>query len=418
MSFINNQSKLGYNTAGRSLAVSQSNKIPFIAGIICIVLVAISLRPAIVSNGPLLPSIKLDFGLSHTMASMLITIPDLAMGALAFPTPWLARRYGRNRVVLLALVTLLIAIVSRTFSETVEALLLTTLGVGAGIAIAGTLIASFIKANFPQKTAFMMSIYAAALGLGSTLASAVSGPLADYLGSWRASSLSWAILCLVAILGWLYIERGEARLTPVQNNINKPQRSLPLKSHKAWLIALFFAFNNLLFYALLSWLVPMFVEKGLSTNATALLLTIFTSCCMIASLIFGLISRQEDRRLLLALSAILVLTGIILMTVGGSAIGPYLPVSLMALGIGGGFSLGMTLPLDNASDEDEAGNWTAFVLTIGYLIAAIGPIAVGFLRDLSGDYTISLWLLVIIAVATLILVPFLAPRQLQKCVNK
>ncbi len=167
MPLMKNQWKLRYNTAGRPLTINKNKKISFFSAIICIVLVAISLRPAIVSNGPLLPAIKLDFGISHTMASMLITIPDLAMGALAFPTPWLARRYGRNRVVLIALVILLIAIVSRTFSETVEALLLTTLGVGAGIAIAGALIASFVKSNFPHKTAFMMSIYAAALGFGS-----------------------------------------------------------------------------------------------------------------------------------------------------------------------------------------------------------------------------------------------------------
>lgn len=416
MSLIKNQSKPGNRALEQPCTINRNKKISFFAGTMCIVLVAISLRPAIVSNGPLLPAIQLDFGLSHTVASMLITIPDLAMGALAFPTPWLARRYGRNRVVLMALIMLLIAIVSRTYSEIVEALLLTTLGVGAGIAIAGTLIANFVKANFPQKAALMMSIYAAALGFGSSLASAISGPLAECLGSWRASSLSWSILCLVAIFAWLFIERREAILTPAQMVIKQPQQTPPLKSPKAWLIALFFAFNNLLFYALLSWLVPMHVEQGMSTKETALLLTIFTSSCMVASLFFGLISRHEDRRLVLALSSILALTGVLLMILN-IGVSPYLSVALTALGIGGGFSLGMTLPLDNASDENEVGSWTAFVLTVGYLIAAFGPFAVGFIRDLSGDYTSSLWMLFSIAVATLALAPFLAPRQHKQCID-
>lgn len=394
--------------------IVSDRKISPLAGMIGIVLVAISLRPAIVSNGPLLPEIQLDFGLSHTTASMLITIPDLAMGALALPTPWLARRYGRNRVVLMALVILLVAIVARSFSTTVNELLLTTVGVGAGIAVAGALIASFIKANFTHKAAFMMSIYAASLGLGSSLAAATSGPLADYLGSWRSSSLSWSIFCVVAIFAWLFIERKEKLVTSVK--IKKSRRKLPLNCPKAWLIALFFAFNNLLFYALLSWLVPMYAERGMSTKETALLLASFTSSAMVASVFFGLISSREDRRLLLAISSILALTGVLLIA-SSTVISPYLSASLTAFGIGGGFSLGMTLPLDNTSDEEEAGIWTAFVLTVGYLIAASGPLAVGVIRDLSGDYSGSMWLLTGIAVTTLMLTPFLAPREFQRCVD-
>jgi CP family cyanate transporter-like MFS transporter len=390
-------------------AVTPNAKISFLAAAICVVLVAISLRPAIVSIGPLLPAIQLDFDLSYTLASMLITIPDLAMGALALPTPWLARRYGRNRVVLIALSILFVSIINRSLSPSVNALLLTTLGVGTGIAIAGTLIASFIKAHFPKKAALMMSVYAAALGFGSSMAAAISGPLAEYLGSWRTSSLSWALLCLVSIGAWLFIQRRERFSTA--GHVKQPGRKLPINSQKAWLIALFFAFNNLIFYALLSWLVPMYLEWGMSIKETALLLTVLTSGCMAASIVVGFISRNDDRRGYLALSSIFVLAGVSLI-VANTQISPYLSVAVTALGIGSGFSLGMTLPLDNSSDEEEAGSWTAFVLTVGYLIAATGPFAVGVLRDQSGSYSGAMLMLSGVAVATIILVPFLAPRQL------
>jgi MFS transporter, CP family, cyanate transporter len=52
-----------------------------------IVLVAVNLRPGIVSVGPLLPSIIDEFHLSHAAASLLVSIPDVLMGALALPTP-------------------------------------------------------------------------------------------------------------------------------------------------------------------------------------------------------------------------------------------------------------------------------------------------------------------------------------------
>ncbi|MGI3903157.1 MAG: hypothetical protein ACRYGP_03450 [Janthinobacterium lividum] len=41
-----------------------------------ILLVALDLRPGIVSVGPILPSISEEFGLSHAAAALLTTIPD------------------------------------------------------------------------------------------------------------------------------------------------------------------------------------------------------------------------------------------------------------------------------------------------------------------------------------------------------
>lgn len=90
-------------------------------------LVAISLRPAIVSIGPLLPKIIQDFELSHWAASLLTGIPALLMGTLALPTPWLAKRFGRNRVLIAALSMLFAATLARAFSSDVYQLLLSTL---------------------------------------------------------------------------------------------------------------------------------------------------------------------------------------------------------------------------------------------------------------------------------------------------
>ena len=83
-----------------------------------IVLVAIDLRPGIVSVGPLLPAIRNDFDLTHAAASLLTTIPDLLMGLLALPTPYLARRFGRNPVLLAALILLCVAVATRAFAPT------------------------------------------------------------------------------------------------------------------------------------------------------------------------------------------------------------------------------------------------------------------------------------------------------------
>lgn len=53
--------------------------------ITAIVLVAVNLRPGIVSVGPLLPSIIDEFGLSHAAASLLVAFPTFSWALWHFP---------------------------------------------------------------------------------------------------------------------------------------------------------------------------------------------------------------------------------------------------------------------------------------------------------------------------------------------
>jgi hypothetical protein len=91
----------------------------------------------------------------------------------------------------------------------------------------------------------------------------------------------------------------------------------------------------------------------------------------------------EDRRPWLALNPILV-------TFGFCALGlvplatqwaPLAWVIVLGLGIGGLFPLALTLPLDYSTDADEAGQLAAMTFFIGYIVAAVGPVTVGALRD-------------------------------------
>ena len=87
----------------------RNNPLSLAVGLVCLVLIGVNLRPGIVSIGPLLPS-----------------IPDVLMGLLALPTPWLARRFGRDRVILAALFVLFAATLGRAFAGSVAQILLLT----------------------------------------------------------------------------------------------------------------------------------------------------------------------------------------------------------------------------------------------------------------------------------------------------
>ena len=380
--------------------------------ITCMVLVAIDLRPAIVSIGPLLPSIRDEFAISNAQASLLTAIPALLMGLFAFPTPWLARRFGRDKVMLVALATLAIATLARAFADNVTSLFAATAGVGAGIAVAGALVAGFIKKNYPRHVALFTGIYASAIGLGSTISAALAGHLAEASGGWRIGAGIFTLPGFIAIGAWMVIARAERRAGTVKSGTFAPQKgsSLPFTNRMAWLAASYFALNNFLFFGLVARTAPMYIERGMSGADAALLLASFTAAFTMANPLAGFISRNNDRRRLIALFASTSLFGILAIALMPSMMPLFIP--LIAVGVGGSFTFGMVLPLDHARDANEANSWTAFVLGIGYFAGALGPFLLGVARDSTGGFAVPVWMLVIAAILKLSLAPLLHPGRI------
>ena len=395
--------------ASATTATQTASAMTLAAAIACIVLVAMDLRPGIVSIGPMLEQIRGEFAISNTQASLLTVIPNVLMGLLALPTPWLARRFGRDRVILAALAVLGMATLLRAFVGTTVLLLVTTAGVGAGIAVAGALISGFVKARFPRHVSLLMGLYAMSLGLGSTLAAAITGPLAAHGGGWRLGTGFWALPGLTAIAAWLYVARSERRLPARHAVAANAVHAHPARSSKAWLVAFYFATNNFLFFGLLSWLAPMYREFGATHTTTALALASFTTTFMLANPLPALLGKADDRRGPIGLFAGIALAGLCAMAMAPNLV-PLVTIPLVAAGIGGSFALGMTLPLDHTSSADEANSWTSFVLFIGYLLGALGPLTLGLLRDLTGSFHVSVWALVAAGTLMLLLAPFLAPK--------
>lgn len=377
--------------------------------IAAIILVAIALRPGIVAIGPVLPMIIADFGLSHTAASLLTTIPGLLMGLLALPAPWLARRYGRNTVLMVSLAILSASMLIRAFAPNASVMLAVTFFVGAGIAVPGALFGGIVKSRFPGHTAIVIGIYSAALSLGSTVSAAMSGVIAQHASSgWRMAIGVWSVLGVVATLVWLLVVRDERRHEIVEA-ISQPAR-LPIRNGKAWLIALFFACDNFLFYSILPWTASMYQEQGIAPDKAGLILACFFAVFMISNPIIGTLSKSLDRRAWLGLCSVITILGLLGLATAPLA-SPFLWVALCGFGLGGAFTLGMTLPLDNTHSADAANSWTALMLTTTYLIAASGPLIVGKIRDITGSFQASYTALLIAGFAMLAMSFFLSPTK-------
>jgi cyanate permease len=185
---------------------------------------------------------------------------------------------------------------------------------------------------------------------------------------------------------------------------------IPWGDRKAWLIAIYFGCQNFIFYSVISWIVPIFVEQGEPTTRAGFILATFTLVFTPLNPVYGAFSRSLDRRGWLALSGASTVAGVTALAFI-PVISPFIDVSVVAFGLAGAFMLGMTLPLDNTRKADEAAAWNAFVLMTGYVIAACGPLFVGMLRGQTNDFRWSTRLLLGVAVAMLAFAPFLHPKM-------
>lgn len=366
-----------------------------IAGII---FASFNLRPGITSVGPLMGLIRDDVGLVNWSAAFLTSLPLLMFAVMSPVVPSLANRFSNERIMLSGLFILIIGIAMRSFSVIVLLFLGTAL-VGLGIAICNVLLPGVIKEHFPTKIPIMTSIYSTTMGVFAAIASGLSVPVAvgSNLG-WEIALLVWAIPAILAGCIWAYLSRktNANRDTGLQYVTESDDRIW--KSPLAWKVALYMGLQSSLFYVTITWLPEILYDFGVERNTAGWLLSYTQIIGMPASLMIPILAgrMKSQAPLVFSLSASAVLGYTVLLL--GSSI-PVLIISTTLIGItlGGSFALALTFLAIRARNAKHAAYLSGMAQSVGYLIAACGPIFIGFLYDLTNTWTFPLLTLIGIA---------------------
>ncbi|MCD5364561.1 hypothetical protein LQT98_23065, partial [Chromobacterium aquaticum] len=180
---------------------------------------------------------------------------------------------------------------------------------------------------------------------------------------------------------------------------------------RAWLLAFYFGIGTAVYASSLAWLPALFVQLGWSQQQGGLMLSFMTGMEVVSGLTIPLLSaRSHDMRgwLTLVLLAVLAgLLGMVLAPHGGLLL---LWVALLGLGVGGLFPLTMILTLHHYEDARNAGQLSAFVQGIGYLIAAVAPFAAGWIRDATASFNLAWLCLALLIAGLLVLTRRFAPQ--------
>jgi CP family cyanate transporter-like MFS transporter len=367
--------------------------------LLILILVALNLRPALSSLAPLLDRITQDLGLSTLAAGLLTTLPVICLGLFAPLAPRLAGRLGAERTLSLALVTLGIALWLRA-SDLTLLLYLGTLLCGGSIGIAGTLLPAIVKREHPERADLFTGVYTMALCLGAALAAGLSVPLANWLDSWQASLSCWALLVVIALPVWrLSMPHPWPRRLPAGQHDTPRLWHLPLARQ----ITFFMGCQSSLAYIVFGWLPFLLQQRGLSDVEAGWLMAASVMAQVLTALLAPVIGRMgRDQRpailLLLACSAV----GLLGLMVGPLSL-RWLFAVLLGFGQGGSFSMALTLLVLRSNDARLAGALSGMAQGTGYMLAALGPLAVGILLEFTNDLDViaSLFALILIAAAAL-----------------
>jgi CP family cyanate transporter-like MFS transporter len=374
-----------------------------------VVLVAINLRPAAASIGPMIGRIERDSGLSSGWASALTTLPVLCFGALAPLAPVLAKRFGVRSSIAGAMVVLLAGIAMRLLPG-VAFLFIGTALAGSAIATGNVLVPVLVRRDFSSRTATVMALYSTALIGFAALAAGVSVPIANALGGgWKGGLGIWAVPAAVAALAWapwLVRRDGTAAPTggaPTGRAHERIGVSTLLRRPLAWQVTLFFAVQSGGFYATLAWLPSIYESHGASQSHAGLLLSLTMVVGLITALtVPGLAGRSADQRpLVIACCALTAggLAGVLLAPMSA----PYVWTVLLGLGQNAAFPLALMLIVTRAGDVSHTQALSTMTQSVGYMLGAFAPLAVGAIHGAAHSWTPSLILLLALVVPELVI---------------
>ncbi|PSL43545.1 CP family cyanate transporter-like MFS transporter [Salsuginibacillus halophilus] len=364
-----------------------SSRFQFILFVAGIIFIAFNLRPAITAVGPVIPFIREDTGMSSAAAGSLTTIPLIAFAIFSIAAPRFGRRVGLRTALFIALIVLSAGIFIRT-APFVPAILIGTAFIGTGIAVLNVLLPGLIKESFPAKVGVMTSLYTSCMALMASIASGISVPLADNAGlGWNGSLAVWGILAVLALFTWLpQILHYGTHNRPEQTETVARNYSL-WRSPLAWYVTLFMGFQSFLFYNVIAWLPDVLQSFGLTLSFAGWLLFLLQIVGLPGSFAVPLIAEKlKNQKPLIGVICtvyILSLTGLL------SALNlPVIIISVILLGLGQGMAISLALTFFGlrAANARDAAGLSGMAQSFGYLIASVGPVAMGMVYDLFGTW--------------------------------
>jgi len=365
--------------------------------VVSIIALGFNLRAAITSLPPVFPELQSRLHLSSATVTVLAATPVLCFGAVSGLAAWLSRRLGEERVLFGALALLSAGLLLRGALPAALLFPGTIVACGA-IAVMNVLLSSMIKRRAPARAGLFIGVYLTSLSVGAVIASLISVPLYNATGGSVPVTVGlWGLPAVAATLIWITQLRYHRATRPAPAEGPAVRHRASVHRHAlAWQVTAFMGLQSLLYYGAVSWLPELFRDRGDSAAAAGTLLAVMGLGNLLTSLSIPVLAqRMTDQRVLVV--------PVVGVTAGGLAGALWAPLGsaavwMLVLGAAQGSALGLAIyfTMARAPDPGTAASLSSLAQSVGYLVAAAGPLAVGFLRAATGSWTVPVTVLLVI----------------------
>ncbi|MDT0452307.1 MFS transporter [Streptomyces hesseae] len=394
---------MAQNTATPTSAATPARARAGLLAAVAVLLIALNLRLGMSSAAALLDALRADLGFSPLVAALLPTLPSLCFAAAGAGTGALARRIGAERAVLAAVAALTAGLAVRAVPATWALLAGTVLGM-SGLALCNVLLPTLVRTYFPGRVGLVTGLCTTTLALGATLASAVAVPVAGVVGSPSLGLAVWALPALAATVVWAArtgVRAPGAPASPAQRG--QGERISPwamARTRLGALVTAYFGLQALNAYAITGWLPSLLSGHGMSEGAAGVVLAVAQAVGIPVSFaVLALAKGPAGLRGAFVVVSAAMLTGFTGLLVAPMAM-PLVWAVLVGLGLCS-FPLVLTVIAQSGSGPAQTTALSTLSQSLGYLLAASGPLAVGLLHDATGGWTAPMGLLLATAAAQL-----------------
>jgi predicted MFS family arabinose efflux permease len=353
----------------------------------------------------------MDISFTNSQAGMLMGAYAIPGIFLPFLIAFLASRYNKKSIILIALLILILGLIafstSGSFSTLLTYRLVTGIGATALVVLAPLLVTMFFD---KENMGIAMGIFNTAVPFGTVIAANLFGILGERI-HWRAIILGIAvfvgIVLAISMFNLFIPEEEEVE----ESSVSAIDSSGGLLSNvNLWLLALIWTLGNGQLLSYVTFVPQYFQKTGMTMQRAGLLTSFIMLVPIFLSPIVGIIIDKTGwkKRLLLAGSIIMAISFVL---ISKATFG--LPIWAVTLGIGFTpipifvFSL-----LPELIKPQQMGMGLGILTAASNLGIALGPLAFGVLLDQTGgNFNLGFIILAIISLVTILALSGLRTSQ-------
>ncbi len=365
--------------------------------LLLVILLSANMRACYTGVGTVVDMIQAELGLNSAAAGMITTIPLIVFAVVCPLASALSQRFSLGKMLEAALVFIFIGVGLRAMFGAFGLFVGTGI-MAVGVGIMNSLMIALIKLRFPNHVGLMSSLYTTTMSVTTAMSMGINVPLTRFIG-WRGVLAMWAIAALAAIILWA----PQSRLEINRGGASAKEKGLMLKmvrSGKAWMLLGYMGTQAMLFYCISAWLPSILQWRGMSAEEAALVSTATQIISLSTTLLVPIFMEKMSWRKLVMVCNLCYISGALVFFFSGSAgVIFWIGIVLLALGVGTGFSACIFLFSARSASSAETSAISGFAQSGGYVFAAVGPVLMGRIFDISGSWVGAMifWFAVLLA---------------------